>query len=87
MAVTKRTKQVRRSISLPTDIDSKVRKIARREKRSANRVLERLIEKGVAAEEAERQRLYDLVERLRATEDMNERQRLGDELGRMVFGS
>ncbi len=86
MPVTKRSKQVRRSVSLSADIDSKVQKIARREKRSANHVLERLIEKGVAAEEAERQRFYELLERFRDTNDPKEKQRLGDEVGRAVFG-
>ena len=86
MPATKRAKQGRRSVSLSPEFDSKVQRIARREKRSANRVLERLIEKGVASEEAERRRLHDLLERLRATDEPAERQRLGDELGRMVFG-
>jgi predicted transcriptional regulator len=86
MAVIKKTRPVRRSVSLPADVHRRVERLARQQKRSANRVLERLVEKGLAAEEAERQRLHDLVERLRATDDPQEKQRLGDELGRMVFG-
>ena len=38
---------------MPPEIDSKVRKIAQHEKRSANRVLEGLIETGIEAKEAE----------------------------------
>jgi hypothetical protein len=86
MAVTRQAKLVRRSVSLPAEVHRKVERLARQQKRSANGVLERLVEKGLAAEEAERQRLHDLVERLRATNDPEEKQRLGDELGRMVFG-
>ncbi len=86
MAVTKRAKQVRRSISLPEDVHRKIERLARQQKRSGSRVLENLIESGLAAEEAKRQRLYDLVERLRAADNPDEKQRLGDELGRMVFG-
>ena len=82
----KRPKQVRRSITLPADIDSRVQKIARREKRSANRVLENLIETALRAKEAEKRRFFEIADRLRAAEDPDERQRLGDELGRMVFG-
>lgn len=86
MAVSRRTKPVRRSVTLPAEVHKKVERLARQQKRSSNRVLERLVEKGLAAEEAERQRFYALVERLRAAEDPDDRQRLGDELGRMVFG-
>ena len=86
MAATKSSKQVRRSVSLNADVHRKVERLARQEKRSASRVLETLIEKGLAAQETERRRLVDITERLRASNDAAERQRLGDELRRMIFG-
>ena len=87
MAVTKSSKQVRRSVTLSADTQHRVERIARQQKRSASRVLESLVEKGLDAEEAERKRLSALVERLRVTKDRDEEKRIGDELGRLVFGS
>jgi predicted transcriptional regulator len=86
MAITKRAKQIRRSVSLSAEVHRKVERLAQQQKRSSSRVLERLVEKGLTAEESERQQFFDLAERFRAAEDPDERQRLGDELGRMVFG-
>ena len=69
-----------------SDVHRKIERLARQQKRSSSRVLENLVEKGLAAEESERQRLHQVLERLRATDDPEERQRLGDEAGRMIFG-
>ncbi len=80
------TKTVRRSISLPAEVDSRIQKLARRQKRSANQVYESLIETGLAAREAEKRRFFELAERLRATSDPGELRRLKDELARMTFG-
>ena len=80
-------KTVRRSIALPREIDSKVQKIARRQKRSANQVLGSLIESGLEAKESERQRFFHLAERLRSATDRAELERLKHELARMTFGS
>lgn len=88
MAITKKPRaSVRRSISLPRDLDSKVQKLARRQKSSANRVLENLIETGLEAKEAERRRFFELAERLTTTTDPAEVQRLKHDLARMTFGS
>lgn len=45
-----------------------------------------LIENGMAAEKRKQQQFYELVERFRAATDEDDAKRLGDELGRMVFG-
>ncbi|MGH9643301.1 MAG: hypothetical protein ACRD3Q_12875 [Terriglobales bacterium] len=74
-------------MTLSADTQRRVERMARQQKRSASRVLESLVEKGLGAEEAERKKLSDLVERLRATKDRDEQKRIGDELGRLVFGS
>lgn len=88
MATMKRPrKTVRRSIALPREIDSKVRKIARRQNRSANQVLGSLVESGLEARESERQRFFQLAERLRSATDRAELERVKHELARMTFGS
>jgi len=44
------------------------------------------IEKGMEAEEGKQGEFVDLAERLRAASDPEEVGRLGDQMGRMVFG-
>ena len=78
---------MRRSISLPREIDSKVQTLARRQNWSANQVLEDLIETGLEAKEAEKRHFFELAERLRTTTDQAELRRIKDELARMTFGS
>jgi F0F1-type ATP synthase membrane subunit b/b' len=87
MAIAKKARPVRRSVSLRPEIDSKVRKIAQHQKRSANRVLENLIETGLQAKETEKRRFLGLVDRLRTTTDSNELKTIKDELARLTFGS
>lgn len=53
---------------------------------SATRRLLELIENGIEAEERKQQEFFDLAERFRAANDPEEAKRLGDQLGRMVFG-
>ncbi len=79
-------KTVRRSISLPRGIDSKVQTLARHQKRSTNRILEQLIETGLEAKEAEKRRFFELTERLRTATDAAELQQIKEELARMTFG-
>ena len=87
MAIAKKARPVRRSVSLRPEIDSKVRKIAQHQKRSANRVLENLIETGLQAKETEKRRFLGLVDRLRTTTDSSELKTIKDELARLTFGS
>lgn len=46
-----------------------------------------LIEKGIQAEEQKQVEFLELAERFRAAKDPEEVRRLGDRLGRAVFGS
>lgn len=85
MAIAKE-KTVRRSISLPRELDSKVQRLAQRQNRSANRVLENLIEAGLEAKEAEKRRFFELAERLRSTDDPAELERVKSEMARITFG-
>ncbi len=84
--MTARKKQVRRSVTLPREIDTRVQNLARRQNWSANQAIENLIEAGLAAKESERKQFFALAERLRASSDEAEVQRIKDELARMTFG-
>jgi hypothetical protein len=84
MAETERT--VRQSVSIPARIAKRVRTLAKTRKASANRVLVDLIEVGLQAKEAEKERFFVLVSRLTESSDPAERERLKEELARMTFG-
>ena len=60
--------------------------MAKSRKLSANRMIVELIENGIAAERRKQQQFFELAERFRAATDDDDVKRLGDELGRMVFG-
>ena len=79
-------KTVRQSVSLPAKVASQVRRMAKTRRLSANRMLLELIENGIEAEKRKQQEFLELVERFRSENDPEEAKRLGDQLGRMVFG-
>ena len=79
-------KTVRQSVSLPANVAAQVRNLARRRKLSSNRMLVELIENGIEGEKRKQQDFFRLAERFRNATDPAEAKRLGDELGRMVFG-
>lgn len=81
-----REKSVRQSVSLPAKTAAQVRNLARTRKLSSNRMLVELIENGIEAEKRKQQEFFELAERFRNASDPEEAKRLGDELGRMVFG-
>lgn len=78
-------KTVRQSVSLPQNVAAQVRRLAKTRKLSANRMLVELIENGIEAEKRKQEEFFDLAERFRAA-GPDEAKRLGDQLGRMVFG-
>ena len=80
------SKTVRQSVSLPANVAAQVRSIAKNRRLSASRVLAELIENGIEAEKRKQQEFFDLAERFRSADDPKEVKRVGDELGRMVFG-
>ena len=82
----KAEKLVRQSISLPTDLAKRLHLIAERRKTSTTRVAVELIEAGLQAKEAEKQRFFDLADRLSSSSDLKERQRIKEELARITFG-
>ena len=79
-------KVVRQSVSLPPRLARQVGGMAESRKLSKNRMLLELIENGIDAEKRKRQQFLALAERFRNEQDPEAANRLGDELGRMVFG-
>jgi hypothetical protein len=80
-------KTVRQSVSLPANVASQVRNLAKIRRLSSNRMLVELIENGIEAEKRKQKEFFELAERFRNAADPEEAKRLGDELGRLVFGS
>src|SRR6266436_7108474 len=79
-------KIVRQSVSLPVNVAAQVRSLAKTRRLSSNRMLVELIENGIEAEKRKQQEFFDLAELFRNEKDPAAIKRLGDELGRMVFG-
>ena len=77
---------IRQSVSLPAGVAAQVRSLAKTRRLSANRMLVELIEDGMESQKRKQQQFFDLAERFRGAADPEEAKRLGDELGRMVFG-
>ncbi|HEX3744768.1 MAG TPA: hypothetical protein VHW09_12585 [Bryobacteraceae bacterium] len=80
------SKTIRQSISLPAAVAARVRSMAKTRRLSANRLLVELIEDGMEAQARKQQQFFELAERFRGATDPEDVRRLGDELGRMVFG-
>ena len=80
------SKPVRQSVSLPAKTAAQVRDLAKTRRLSSNRMLVELIENGIEAEKRKQQEFFELAERFRNASDPEEVKRLGDKLGRMVFG-
>ena len=79
-------KTVRQSVSLPAEVATQVRAMAKTRRLSATRMLVELIENGIETEKRKQQEFFELAERFRDAKDPDTAKRLGEELGRMVFG-
>lgn len=82
----KTEKPVRQSVSLSHNTAARVRRLAKHRKLSSNKMMVELIENAIDGEERKQQAFFELAERFRNTKDDAEAERLGQELGRMVFG-
>jgi hypothetical protein len=84
----KSTKQIRRSITLPSRLAEQIERIARKKRLSDNRVLVELVEPGLEAqEEKEKEKaFFAFAHRFRSASDPDEIKRLGDEMGKFIFG-
>ena len=60
--------------------------MAKTRRLSANRMLVALIENGIDVEKRKQQEFFELANRFRSATGPQEVKRLGDQLGRMVFG-
>lgn len=76
----------RQSVSLAPRVARRVKALARSRRTSASRVIAELVETGLEAQEAERQRFLDLADRLTRSDDAAEQKLLKEELARMTFG-
>ena len=81
-----RDKVVRQSVTLPTKVARQVHSMARSRRLSASRMLVELVEEGIEARKQKEEAFFELAQRFRAATKPEEAQRLGDRLGRMVFG-
>ena len=79
-------KSVRQSVSLPARVARRVKSLAQTSKTSANRVIVELIESGLDAREQEKERFFELADRLARSRDPEEQKRLKEELAHMTFG-
>ena len=86
MVYMKPTKPVRRSVTLPSRLAKQVERIARKKQLSDNRVLVELVEQGLEAQKEKEKQFFTLAERFRAESDPEEVKRLGDAMGRFIFG-
>jgi hypothetical protein len=86
-AMSPANKTVRQSVSLPAKVAARVRSLAKNRRLSSNRMLVELIENGIEAEERKQQEFFELADKFRNATDPDEAKRLGDKLGRMVFGA
>jgi len=77
---------VRQSVSLPSRVARRVRAIAKSRRVSANRVVVDLIETGLDAKEAERDRFFALARCYKESSDPAESEKLREQLARMIFG-
>ena len=84
--MSKSEKPQRQSVSLAPRVARRIKALARSRRTSASRVIAELVETGLEAKEAEKQRFLDLADRLTRSDDADEQMLLKEELARMTFG-
>ena len=80
------TRHVRRSVTLPAQVDREIEAIARKRRLSNNHVLLELVEAGLEVRKQKEKCFFELAEQFRKADDPEEVKKLGDALGRFVFG-
>ncbi len=60
--------------------------MAKKRRLSANRMIVELVEEGIETQKRKQREFFELAERFRAATDPKAIERLGHQLGRMVFG-
>ena len=79
-------KAVRQSVTLPANVATQIRSMAKRRRLSANRILVELVEEGIEAQKQKEKAFFELAKQFRAASDPKDVKRLGEELGQMIFG-
>ena len=79
-------KQIRRSVTLPSQVDKEIEAIAKKRRLSGNHVLVELVEMGLEARRQKEKAFFELAQRFRESDDPDQIKQLGQELGRFVFG-
>lgn len=74
------------SVALTPDLYAEVKTRAAQNDLSLNRTILQLIRAGLEAESQKKQRLDEMLHRYRECTDPRETERLGNELGAMIFG-
>jgi predicted DNA-binding protein len=78
-------KTVRQSVNLPASVARRVKSLAKTSRRSASSIIVDLIESGIQAREWEKNRFFELADRLARSSDAEEQKQLKEELARMTF--
>ena len=73
-------------MTLSARVARRVRALARVKKASASRVIAELVEAGLQAQDAARDRFLQLADRLTRSDDLAEQERIKEELARLTFG-
>lgn len=79
-------KGLRQSVTLSAAVSRRVRSLARARRASASRVIAELVESGLQAQDAERDRFLQLADRLTKAQDPTEQEQIKEELARLTFG-
>lgn len=77
---------VRQSISLPSPLAIRVRKLAKSKRTTTSKVLVTLVERGMESIHTEKERFFALAARLARTRDVEEQERLKEALAKLTFG-
>ncbi len=86
MIATKNRAKTRVSVALTSEILNEVSARAEKYSMSLNRTILQLLRTGLEAERQKKQHLEEMLRQYRECADPREAERLGDELGAMIFG-
>lgn len=78
--------RVQISVRLTPELHNEINTRAQEAGLSMNRIILQLLQSGLDAERSKKQQLESKLRQFRECQDPQEAQRLGDELGAMIFG-
>ena len=73
-------------MTLSAGVARRVRTLARAKRASTSRVIAELVDAGLQAQDAERDRFLQLADRLTESQDRAEQEQIKEELARLTFG-